>query len=162
MGVYSGSAPRPAGTAKWGDTVTATLTVPEPTPPQGTITSWSVDSASLAYPQKASDYTYDDPAPPTGTKTISMTASGHGATATFCEDWAEDGADMYSIVQGGMIATAPEPYTITANYSGTMNYEYTVTDSNGTATTVNASAPFSGTESGSLEVDGTGVTPAGE
>lgn len=154
---------RPANTAKWTDHVTATLSPKKPTPPKGTITSWSVTSATLNYPSKNPKFTFGHPLPPVGTKTITMNPSGHKATVTFDEDWSLNGANIYDIIARKMV-DGPTNYTITANYTVRFIYKWTTTTHhNGHSHTVThtASGTESGTESGTLLVNGTGVNSRG-
>ncbi len=173
----SGKYARPPGTAKWTDWVTATLTVPEPTPPRGTLKSWSITSAKLTYPKKHPWFTFGSPWPPQGTKTINMTPQGHKATAKFQEDWSLNGAPVYAryydpnydeIVDEGEVP-GPTYFTITATYTVQYTYEYQVrhvrysTGPDGKRhrdiwyETKTGSGTDSGTATGKLLVNGTGV-----
>ncbi|MDI6906421.1 MAG: hypothetical protein QMC81_02875 [Thermoanaerobacterales bacterium] len=172
----SGKYTRPPGTAKWTDWVTATLTVPAPTPPKGTLKSWSITSAKLTYPKKHPWFTFGSPWPPQGTKTINMTPQGHTATAKFQEDWSLNGAPVYARYidgDGELVDEGEVPgetyYPITATYTVHYTYEYQVrhrscsTDANGHRScdtwyeTKTGSGTDSGTVSGRLLVDGSGV-----
>ncbi|MFZ5898534.1 MAG: hypothetical protein ACOYU7_05090 [Bacillota bacterium] len=172
----SGTYSRPPGTAKWTDWVTAKLTVPAPTPPKGTLKSWSITSAKLTYPKKHPWFTFGSPWPPQGTKTINMTPQGHTATAKFQEDWSLNGQPMIGwycnedteeIIKEDV--PGPTYYPITATYTVQYTYEYQVrhrdcdTDANGNRhchtwyETKTGSGTDSGTTSGRLLVNGSGV-----
>ncbi|WP_027365742.1 hypothetical protein [Desulfotruncus alcoholivorax] len=152
---------RPAGTAKWTDWVTATLKPPAPTPPKGNLDSWEITSAKLTYPKKSPNFTFGTPYGPVGTKTITMNPNGHVAKVEFQEDWAMDGAKIYSLIEKRMMAEAPKNYTITASYTVEFKYQYRVrkTDSNGNTHYVTryGTGSDSGTVTGQLLVNGTGV-----
>ncbi len=155
-----GTITRPTGTAKWTDRVTATLRPERPTPPRGSLDWWRVTNASLTYPKKNYNFSFGTPYGPSGTRTISMNASGHTANATFEEDWAMDGARIYSMIERRMMAEHPKNYTITADYAITYQYSYYVWRGSGedrhkvkrTRTGTNT-----GGASGQLLVNGTGV-----
>ena len=131
--VYGNSVPsieRPAGTAKWTDTVKATLRIPQPAPPRGEVTWWEIKKVSLTYPKRNPEFTFGHPVPPEGTITINMNCpSGKidgakksvNATSEFREDWSVAGAPIYDNLTGEM-APGPTEYTITATY--TVHYEY--------------------------------------
>lgn len=167
---------RPAGTAKWTDWVTATLRPPTPDPPRSDawIEDWWIESASLAYPKKNPNFTIGCPYPPSGTRTVSMkVVDKHTAKVEFREDWALDGAPVYCLLEGRLMAEEPKYYTITARYTVGYVYawlerrtgSYTVCDSKGKCTTHSytyyvkrtAQGSDSGTVTGRLLVNGTGV-----
>jgi hypothetical protein len=168
---------RPAGTAKWTDWVTATLKPPTPDPPRSGawIEDWWIESASLSYPKKNPDFTIGCPYPPVGTRTVSMTVQSDRRTAKveFQEDWALDGAPVYCLLEGRMMAETPKQYTITASYRLGYKYAwlerragyYTCYDAEGNPRTCSytyyvrqeATGSSSGTVSGKLLVNGTGV-----
>ncbi|MGB9886829.1 MAG: Athe_2463 domain-containing protein [Moorellales bacterium] len=171
---------RPADTAKWTDWVTATLKPPTPDPPRSdaSIEDWWIESASLTYPRKNPEFTIGCPYPPSGTRTVSMTVQPDRKTAKveFQEDWALDGAPVYCLLEGRLMAETPRYYTITARY--TVGYRYAwlerrtgyYTCCSGTGKDARcgtcsytyyvrreATGSSSGTVSGKLLVNGTGV-----
>lgn len=161
---------RPANTAKWSDWVTATLRPPEPVPPIGRLVSWRIVSASLTYPKKHPQFSFGTPYPPQGTRTVAMTPKGHEATVEFQEDWGMDGAGIYSLLEKRLMAEEPRYYTLTADYTVEFTYEWEeeVTDCSTDPTTGeescgsytitrSATDTISGTVSGRLLVNGTGV-----
>ncbi|MGB9825539.1 MAG: hypothetical protein ACPLRU_02590 [Desulfofundulus sp.] len=152
---------RPAGTAKWTDWVTATLRPPEPKPPKGWVTWWKVTSASLTYPKKNPEFTFGTPYPPVGTVTVRMKPDGHEAKVEFQEDWGMDGARIWSILERKMMAEKPKEYTLTARYTVEYGYCWTECDKDGCWTEC-ATATASGTVSGNLLVNGTGVNSLAE
>ncbi len=155
-----GAITRPAGTAKWTDRVTATLQPERPSPPRGSLDWWEVTNASLTYPKKNPNFSFGTPYGPSGTRTISMNASGHTAQVTFEEDWAMDGARIHSMIERRMMAEHPKNYTLTADYTIKYQYSYYVWRGSGedrhkvkrTRTGTNT-----GGASGQLLVNGTGV-----
>ncbi|MEG6617488.1 hypothetical protein V6C27_13830 [Peptococcaceae bacterium 1198_IL3148] len=165
----TGTITRPAGTAKWTDKVTATINPPAPKAPRGSITSWNITSATLTIPAKNPKFTFGNPLPPQGTKTLNMSTGGHSSSVTFQEDWAMDGAKIYNQVTQKMMAVTPKNYPITAKYTIHYTYEYQVKhrscskNSEGKRRcktwyeTKTGSGSTSGTLSGNLYVNGTGV-----
>ena len=152
---------RPPNTAKWTDWVTATLNPPAPTPPKGWLSWWRVTSAELTYPKQNPEFTFGSPYPPAGTVTVPMNPNGHEATVEFQEDWAMDGAGIYCLLEDRMMAEYPKEYTLTARY--TVEYEYCWTECDeDSCWTECATASTSGTVSGNLLVNGTGVDSLAE
>ncbi len=149
------SMPREPNTAKWTDTVKATLRPPAPVPPRGTLDWWKITSAKLTYPKKHPEFTFGHPLEPVGTVTIDMTPNGHEATAEFREDWSLNGAPIYDVLEDRMVP-GPTEYTITAEYEILYQYHYTECDEDG-CWTVTETATESGNASGQLLVNGTGV-----
>lgn len=149
------SMPREPNTAKWTDTVKATLRPPAPVPPRGTLDWWKITSAKLTYPKKHPEFTFGHPLEPVGTITIDMTPNGHEATAEFREDWSLNGAPIYDVLEDRMVP-GPTEYTITAEYTIEYQYHYTECDETG-CWTVTETATTSGSASGQLSVNGTGV-----
>jgi len=160
---------RPPGEAKWTDWVTATLKPSPPTPPKGALKSWSITSAKLTYPKKHPEFTFGHPLPPQGTVTVNMTPRGHTATVEFKEDWSLNGAPIYDVIEGSLIP-GPTYYTITAQYTVRFTYEWKErrrscsTGADGKRScdtyyvTKTATGTTSGTATGKLLVNGTGVT----
>ncbi|MGI9951296.1 hypothetical protein V3F56_02950 [Moorellaceae bacterium AZ2] len=148
---------REPGTAKWTDWVTATLRPPKPVPPRGRVTWWRITSAELTYPKKHPEFTFGTPYPPEGTVTVAMEPREHEAVVEFQEDWAMDGAQIYSILEDRMMAVEPKYYTITVRYTIEYEYRWTERDSEGHSYTRTARGTTSGTVSGQLLVNGTGV-----
>jgi len=131
--------------AMWTDVVTATLTLPVKTkvtkdssvdydttvaPPKPTergcepkepncnkITEWRIVSAELSYPTQNPNFTFGHPLDPVGVTTIPMEISedGHTATATFKEQWAMNGANIYDVFLGKEVCTEPKNYDITVS-----------------------------------------------
>ncbi|WP_449241489.1 CARDB domain-containing protein [Desulfoscipio gibsoniae] len=168
-GKYVPPQQRPDGTAKWTDTVTATLKPPTPTPPKGTLKSWSITSAKLTYPKKNERFSFGSPYPPQGTVTINMTNGGHTSTVTFKQDWGMDGAKIYSQFEQKLMAAKKKPYPITATYTIKYTYEYKVKHRSCKKTgsgkrschtwyeTKTGTGTDSGTVTAQLLVNGTGV-----
>lgn len=152
---------RELNTAKWTDWVTAELRPPAPTPPRGHLDWWEITSAELTYPLKNPEFTFGTPYPPVGTKTVQMKPNGHVATVEFQEDWAMDGAKIYSIIEDKIMAEYPKSYTITAKYTIKYQYSWTECDEDGCWTETRI-ATTTGTVSGSLLVNGTGVNSLAE
>lgn len=125
FGNYHRSERRPANTSKWTDTVTATLTPQAPSAPKGSIDWWKITEAELTYPKKSSDFTFGTPYGPRGSKTVNMSLNGHTAEVDFIEDWAMDGAQIYSPIEGKVMAKYPKTYSIQADYK--IKYQYTYT-----------------------------------
>lgn len=162
-----GQTTRSAGTAKWTDNVTATLKVPEPVPPRGTLDWWQVQSANLLVPQKNPNFTFGTPYDPNSTdnKTIAMTPSGQAtpdnpsgtqATGNFPEDWSMDGANVFSVIENQNMAVSPKNFPITANYTIYYQYHYTVCDPDG-CETITATGTENGSAGANLLVNGSGV-----
>ncbi|AEG14449.1 hypothetical protein Desku_0849 [Desulfofundulus kuznetsovii DSM 6115] len=147
---------RPPNTAKWTDWVTATLKPPAPKPPRGWLEWWKVTSADLTYPKKNPEFTFGTPYPPVGTVTVPMKPNGHEAKVEFQEDWGMDGAKIYSILERKMMAENPKEYKLTARYTVEYEYCWIECDEDGCWTEC-ATATTSGTVSGNLLVNGTGV-----
>lgn len=160
---------RPAGTAKWTDWVTATLRPPAPNPPMGTLTSWSITSATITYPKKHPNFVFGNPLPPQGTVQKAMSVNGHTATVGFEQNWGMDGARIYNQITERLMAANPKNYSITANYTISYTYQWQErrrscsTNSEGKRTcstyyvTRTGSGTTSGTATGNLLVNGTGV-----
>ncbi len=153
---------RPEGEAKWTDFVHATLTVPRPKPPKGHLDWWEISYAKLTYPCKNSEFTFGTPYPPEGTTVESMDVPGEGlesekeATLVFQEDWAMDGAGIYSQLEGYMMAEDPRYYPITVNYKVTYQYSYRKCDED-SCWTVTKVKSYTSTAKESLLVNGTAV-----
>jgi hypothetical protein len=158
---------RPVDTAKYADIVKAVLKPAPPKPPRGRLVSWEITSATLTYPKRHPDFWFGHPVEPEGTVTVDMAPNGHEATVEFEEYWSLAGAPIYDMSTDQM---APPPYyTITAEYTIRYTYEYevthrrTYTDKDGKTRTeswtetVRREATTSGTASGKLLVNGTGV-----
>ncbi|MQL51856.1 hypothetical protein GFC01_06170 [Desulfofundulus thermobenzoicus] len=138
--------PREPDTAKWTDTVTATLkplkvqnvvtedqsppdystTVAPPPPPSGgcdpnftEIESWRLVRAKLTYPKQNPHYTFGHPLPPEGTETADMapTEDGHALTCQFKEMWAENGTYLHDILDPSMDEWIQTPQTYTLTAS---------------------------------------------
>lgn len=160
--------------ARWWEMVTATLKPPAPTPPKGTLTSWSITSAKLTYPKKHPDWTFGHPLDPVGTVTVNMSTGGHASTVEFRQDWSNYGSNVYDIIEQRLIP-GPTDYPITATYKIQYEYEYTIrhrdvdywTDSDGNRhrdvdiwyETKTGSGTDTGTASAVLTVNGTSVLP---
>lgn len=164
----SKSKARPVGTARWTDWVTIKLDVPAPTPPKGTLKSWSITSATLTYPKKHPEFTFGTPYPPQGTRTVNMSTGGHSSTVTIKEDWGMDGANIYSVIEETLMASKPKNYAISANYNINYTYEYQVRHRSCSGSgenrscrtwyeTKTGSGSTSGSASGTILVNGTGV-----
>lgn len=131
--IYGNNVPsieRPAGTAKWTDTVKATLTIHAPTPPRGKLDWWRIDQVTLTYPKRNAEFTFGHPVPPDGTLTVNMDyprdksqAESQTATSKFREDWSVAGAPIYDNLTGEM-APGPTEYPVTAHYQVTYQYTY--------------------------------------
>lgn len=169
-GNYVAPIERPAGTAKWTDTVKATLRIPKPSLPQSLqrleaeIDWWRVDSATITYPKRNPEFTFGHPLPPVGTTTINMnypagqtTESEVTATASFREDWSENGAPIYDMETQSMIP-GPTEYSITAAYKTTVHYHYYVQEEGDSKPTrVDGDISVNGKATANLLVNGTGV-----
>ena len=154
-GNYKPPEDRPVNTAKYADIVKAVLRPKPPTPPRGRLVSWEITSATLAYPKRHPDFWFGHPVEPVGTVTVSMVPNGHEATVEFEQDWSLAGAPIYDMATDQM-APPPTEYTITASYTIRYVYEYTECDEDG-CWTVRKEATASGTASGKLLVNGTGI-----
>jgi hypothetical protein len=190
-----GTLHRGANIALWTDTVTATLSAPAPQPPQPelsgneqlvsgpTVTSWAITDATLNdIPAQNPDYAFGNPVEsvsylPAMTMTSQGSASSGNATAAtpgFEENWSEDGIGygtsgpygIKDILTGQMMATTPESYQMSATYTVTYDYTYTVhipgsgNDDPGYDQTLNGSGstgPLTVTQD--LWVCGTGAVP---
>lgn len=90
-----------------------------------------------------------------------MEPRGHEATVKFQEDWAMDGAKVYCILTGELMAAEPKNYPITARYTVRYQYSWTEcdTDSEGNTYcwTETRIATTSGSITANLLVNGTGV-----
>jgi len=151
--------------AKWWEMVTATLSPPKPTPPRGTITSWSISSAKLTYPKKHPDWTFGHPLDPVGTTTVNMSTGGHTSTVDFRQDWSNYGAEVYDVIDGRLIP-GPTYYPISAEYKIDYTYKYKVRKCSGSGenrrcrtVTRTRSGSDSGTASAKILVDGTSRVP---
>ncbi|MCL6478509.1 MAG: hypothetical protein K6T65_08830 [Peptococcaceae bacterium] len=170
--------PREPDTAKWTDRVVATLRVPAPKPPKGTLVSWSITSASLTYPRQNPEFCRGNPVEPIDgdTVTIDMDTHGHTATAEFEEDWSIAGygygteaAGIYNMMTGEVMASEPKAYRIAADWVVEYTYEYQIPHrschrrSDGTRScrtwyeTVRKTGTASGTAAGRLTVNGAGT-----
>ncbi|MEW6697296.1 MAG: PQQ-binding-like beta-propeller repeat protein [Bacillota bacterium] len=176
-GKYIPPTNRPVNTAMWEDMVTATLKPPAPTPPKGTLKSWSITSATITIPKQHPRFSFGTPYPPVSTETLTMNPGGHTATALFKETWGIDGFNrggspgVYSPIEKKVMAAKPKTYTITANYTIKYTYEWQEkrrscsTGSNGKRkcrtyyVTKSATGTTSGTATGSLLVNGAGRIP---
>lgn len=183
-GEWQESRPRVLNTAKMTDNVVATLHVPSPKPPKGKLLSWSITSASLAYPSRNPDFSFGNPVEPINgdVVTIGMNAGGHTATAEFEEDWSLDGFNqgseapgIYNMMTGELMAAEEKPYRITADWTVEYTYEHQIPHrscktkkrSDGSTyrschtwyETVRKTGAASGTAAGSLLVNGAGRVP---
>lgn len=176
-GKYLPPTSRQINTAKWEDMVTATLKPPAPTPPKGTLKSWSITSAKITIPKQHPKWTFNTPYEPVSSETLNMTGSGHTATATFKETWSIDGFNsnsrspgVYSIIEKRIMAATPKPYTITAEYTIHYTYEWQEKHRHCSGSgknrhchtyyvTKTGSGSTSGTASKELTVDGAGRVP---
>jgi len=172
-GNYIPQQQRPAGTAKWTDTVTATLKPPKPSPPKGKITSWSVTSAKLTYPERHPDFTFGHPLQPVSNITKTMTTQGHQAVTEFIQDWSINGyaygtgaAGIYDHIEGRIVSENPKKYPITASYKVKFTYEYKVRKCSGSGenrschtVTRTGSGTDSGTAFANLQVNGASRVP---
>lgn len=142
-----GTLQRGPNIALWTDTVTATLSAPEP--PQPTqipnngqfvkFNDWAIMDATLNdIPAQNPDYAFGNPVEPVSDlPPMTLTPEGSGpATATavtagFEENWSEDGIGyttsgpygVKDVLTGQMMATASQSYTLSATY--TVAYDYT-------------------------------------
>jgi len=155
QGNYKPPENRPVNTAKYADIVKAVLKPKPPTPPRGRLVSWEITEARLTYPKRHPDFWFGHPLEPVGTVTVSMVPNGHEATVEFEQDWSLAGAPIYDMATDQM-APPPTYYTITASYTIRYVYEYTECDEEG-CWTVRREATASGTASGKLLVNGTGI-----
>jgi hypothetical protein len=172
---------RPAGTAKWTDTVTAKLT--SDAPPQPTATgrdyitgwTWSISNVILNYPTKNPNFTFGYPVDPVVGATTPQSMVTHGsslAAASFRENWSMDGAGngrgIYSIIKipPGIMATDPIPFKITAAWTVQSNWTLMVFegyDQNGNPkySAEPESQKYTGACDGALTVNGSGVNSLG-
>ncbi len=116
---------RVPNTARWTDTVTATLRPAAPTAPRGEITSWRIDWAKLTYPKTHPDFVFGSPVEPWGTLTVNMTAGGHTSKVDFLQNWSVNGAPIYDRLKGQMVP-GPTNYNIKADYKISYSYRYKV------------------------------------
>jgi hypothetical protein len=141
-----GTLQRGPNIALWTDTVTATLSAPEP--PQPTqipnngqfvkFNSWAITNATLNdIPAQNPSYAFGNPVEPVSKlPAIALTPQSSGpntATAVstgFEENWSEDGIGyttsgpygVKDVLTGQMMATTPESYQLSATY--TLDYSY--------------------------------------
>lgn len=163
---------RPAGTAKWTDLVTATLTVDRPKPPKGQLDWWKVTWEIIEYPKQHPEFTFGTPYPPSGTKTVSVGKSRTDGSDRFTnppqltkislntefkEDWAMDGANIWSQIEERLMAAAPKKYAITARYKVSYKYTYKVCFPQDGCRWESSTGSYTGTEGAMLLVNGTGV-----
>ncbi|MGI9862517.1 hypothetical protein SDD30_14145 [Moorella naiadis] len=177
--IYGNEVPsmaREPGTAKWTDTVKATLTIPQPDLNQilpesilkynPRITSWQVLGATITYPKRADDFTFGHFVPPDGTVTVNMDYPGDEMTpdvssvearASFREDWSTAGAPIYDMETKEMVP-GPTEYPIAVKYQIKVKYEYCVPDpDSGKCDLVQAETAVNGSAADNLLVNGTGV-----
>jgi len=151
--------------AKWWEMVTATLKPSAPSPPKGTLTSWSITSTKLTYPKKHPEWTFGHPLDPVGTITTNMSTGGHTSTVEFREDWSNYGADVYDVIDGRHILS-PTYYPISVEYKINYTYKYKVRKATGSGenrrwrtVTRTRSDTESGSASAQILVDGTSRVP---
>jgi hypothetical protein len=173
-----GTLHRKANTAMWTDTITATLSVPQPdvspyVPAGGVVTgvTWNISNVTLIYPAQNPDYTFGNPVEPISTTTANMTPSGHQATASFEENWSEDGLNggqgIHDTLTNSTIAATPVSYPISATctVNGTVSGYVPMRESDGNGGTTIVDVPFTnqftlhGSAAQDLLVDGTGAVP---
>jgi hypothetical protein len=142
-----GTLQRGPNIALWTDTVTATLSAPEPPQPAQIpnngqfvkFNDWAIMDATLNdIPAQNPDYAFGNPVEPVSDlPPMTLTPEGSGpATATavtagFEENWSEDGIGyttsgpygVKDVLTGQMMATASQSYTLSATY--TVAYDYT-------------------------------------
>jgi hypothetical protein len=185
-----GTLHRKANTAMWTDTVTATLTVPAPPEPEamvqsdeaGTtrnfqVTGWQVTMAALTYPEMNPNFSFGNPVEPVSTASTGMAPGSSGtATASFQENWSEDGIGygrsgpdgVHDALTGQTMAASPRPYNLSATF--TVDYTYTYeewkcigTDAEGRPVYAwvpeNGSGTIGGAAGATLTVDGAGAMP---
>ncbi|MEG6617489.1 hypothetical protein V6C27_13835 [Peptococcaceae bacterium 1198_IL3148] len=167
-----GSVVREPGTAKWTDSVTATLTVTKPPIPftqpiKGgdyisdiKVTGWNIEWAKITYPKKHSEFTFGNPLEPVGTKTVNMTPAGNSATATFKQDFSMDGAKVYNQVTKQLMADSPRRYPIHCQYRIKYTYEWIeikLTEAGIVQQKYTGNDYIDGSVNKSLLVNGTGV-----
>ncbi len=181
MGAPAQKVTRPVNTAKWTDQITATLTTTQPTPPASAIPSggvvqsvtWSIQSASISYPQKNPAFAVGNPIDPAAGATTSqpMTPNGQQATSQFLEEWSIDGfgVGVYDILTNTVIAKNPSTWPITATYtlSCTVSGYVPTPESTPDGGTTIVDVPFgpipftvSGSAEQDLTVDGAGAMPS--
>ncbi|WP_031518175.1 hypothetical protein [Desulfofalx alkaliphila] len=123
-----GSITRPPGTAKWTDRVTCRFTAPTPPVPSrgchgAYLTSWHLVSAELIVPNKHPNFTFGNPLPPQGTKSIPMRVTGNRtAELTFEQNWGMDGAKIFNPIAGRLMAEHPRQYDLTVRYTVSRSY----------------------------------------
>lgn len=167
FGNWVESRPRPEGTARWTDTVKATLKPDRPMPPKGGLDWWKITRARITYPKQHPDFTFGTPYEPlsTTTKEMRIISNGHQAEAEFREDWSMAGTGIYSIIEKKMMAEKPKKYPITVEYTTRYQYSWTEYDEveNEDGETETVSWTETGTETVNkkviayLLVNGTGV-----
>ncbi|NSW82741.1 MAG: hypothetical protein HPY90_05610 [Syntrophothermus sp.] len=92
-----------------------------------------------------------------------MKPNGHTATVEFKEDWAMDGANIYNMIKDEYMAVSPKYYTLTANWNVWYQYQYVAGyDENGNPIYETGTGATSGTTTGKLLVNGTGVNSLAE
>jgi hypothetical protein len=179
-----GTLKRGPNIALWTDTVTATLKAlqqPDVSPyvPAGGVVTgvtWSISKATLTYPAQNPDYIFDNPVEPAATASTGLTPSGHQATASFEENWSEDGigygssgpCGIYDTLTGSMIAATPKSYSLSATFTldGTVSGYVPTREPYGDDGWRTVDIPFgpvnftvNGTASQPLWVCGTGAVP---
>ncbi|ABO49475.1 hypothetical protein Dred_0940 [Desulforamulus reducens MI-1] len=162
--------PRPAGTAKWTDWVTTTVTIPRPTPPKGTLDWWQVTDCKITYPKKNPEFAFGNPVEPKGTVTAGMSYSSGQfkpsdskttASITFQENWSMAGAKIYNILKDELMAASPKHYPISVTYQVKYKYTYTECDEEGNCHKYSDIGYNSKTLNGNILVNGTGVDSRG-
>lgn len=147
---------RPYPSAKWDGWITATLIVPRPSMPG--LDSWGISPPTITYPKQADHWAFGNPKEPTDTVSEPMTPTGNaqGATDRIHEIWSNDGS-----IGTDIITNQPFPprqsYPAWADYSGKAYYHWY--DALGNIHY--GSISFSGTATGSIDVDGTTWYPHG-
>jgi hypothetical protein len=170
--------------ALWTDTVTAILEASQQpdvspyVPAGGVVTgvTWSIGKATLTYPAQNPDYIFDNPVEPTATTSAGLTPGGHQATASFEENWSEDGigygssgpSGIYDTLTGLMAATTPKGYSLSATFTlnGTVSGYVPTREPYGDDGWTITDIPFgpvafsvNGTATQALWVCGTGAVP---
>ncbi|MCF8010908.1 MAG: hypothetical protein K9L17_08355 [Clostridiales bacterium] len=132
-GDYHPAEKRPQGTAKWGDTVKATLKPDKPSAPRGHVTSWRITFAKITYPKRHQKFTFGHPVQPVSNTTKTMTLQGHQAVAEFHENWSINGyasgtgaAGVYDWIQEKTVSQNPKEYPVSAEYSIHFEYKYEI------------------------------------
>ncbi|MBC7106527.1 MAG: hypothetical protein H5T97_11340 [Firmicutes bacterium] len=150
------------------------------------LRSWRIVSAKLTYPRQNPDFTMGCPYPPlcgtsvlsggrvitdpkkTVTKTMEPVEGGHKVRAEFQEMWALDGAPVYCLLEGRVMAENPQYYTLAVHdVAVEVEYEivhhYVVCDEFGCWCEMGVYGPYTyrytmkGPFAGRLLVNGTGV-----